>query len=496
MNATSDAVDPWRLTMQHSPIGMVVTGLDGRLRDANRAMCEMLGYEAADLELRGFPEITHPDDVEENRSLFHQALAGEIDTYRMRKRYLHASGRIVWGDLSVALIRDPDGAPLHFISQILDVTEQHEAEEKLTAANDEAQRERQTLEAIFETVSVGLLLIGSDGSYQKMNRRHAQTMSLPYPDGHDGLAGQLGDVYLLDGLTLMSKEQMPTYRAVRGEEFDDVTFWVGRDPRRRLAYSVSARQVLGPSGESRGAALAYQDVTDLLRAMQVQDEFVASVSHEIRTPLSSVLGYLEILADTDGLPAEVSAQLGIIQRNALRLQALLSDLLHVGQMGGEGSLLLEPSPVDLVLVVADAVQAVLPQADAAGVDVRLDVPDRLTLDVDEQRIRQVLDNLLSNAVKYSLSPGAVRVSMRRETDAVVLEVADDGIGVPSGEVTKVFDRFFRGASAVRCEVAGTGLGLNIVRSIVEAHGGSVTLDSEVGRGSTFRVRLPAVSVPG
>ena len=93
---------------------------------------------------------------------------------------------------------------------------------------------------------------------------------------------------------------MPSYRAVQGEEFDDYTYWVGDDPRTRAAFSTSARQVRGPAGERLGAALAYQEITDLMRAMQVQDEFVSSVSHELRTPLTSVLGYLEMLCEHDG----------------------------------------------------------------------------------------------------------------------------------------------------------------------------------------------------
>ena len=102
------------------------------------------------------------------------------------------TGHVVWGDLSVALVRGQDGRPLHFIAQILDVTEQREHEERLEAASAEIEREHQTLEAIFETVSVGLLLIGSDGRYERMNRRHREAMTPAFPDGHVGEAGQLG----------------------------------------------------------------------------------------------------------------------------------------------------------------------------------------------------------------------------------------------------------------------------------------------------------------
>ncbi len=489
MDGALDSADLWRLTLQHSPIGMALVGLDGRMLMVNRALCDMLGYDDARLTRRGFQEVTHAEDLDDDLELFGQAVAGEIDSYRLRKRYLHADGRVVWGDLSVALVRGQDGCPLHFISQILDVTEQQDNEQRIEAARAEVEREHQTLEAIFEAVSVGLLLIGSDGHYERMNRRHRETMSLPFPDGHDGEAGQLGHVYFPDGKTLMSREDMPSYRAAQGEEFDDYSYWVGADPRTRAAFSVSARQVRGPTGERMGAALAYQEITDLMRAMQIQDEFVSSVSHELRTPLTSVLGYLETLCEHEALPADVITQLQVVQRNALRLRALLSDLLHVGQVG-EDRLQLHRAPVDLGALVDEAVEATRPFAEKCGRAVEVETPGYLPAFLDEQRIRQVLDNLLSNAVKYSSPGGRVTVVLRQGVEAIEIEVSDTGMGIAQDEVGHVFDRFFRGGGALEQHIPGTGLGLNIVSSIVAAHDGSVTLTSEVGRGSTFRITLP------
>lgn len=489
MPDASDSSALWNLTLQHSPIGMALVGPDGHLLRVNPAMADMLGYRVEELLERGFQEITHPDDLAPDLALVGQCLAGEIDSYRLRKRYLHTQGHVVWGDLSVALVRGPDGRPLHFISQILDVTEHQEHAERMRAANAEAERERQILEAIFDTVGVGLLLIGRDGRYQRTNLRHQQAMQVAFPDGHAGEAGQLGRIYHLDGTTPMSKEEMPSYRAVQGEEFDDYAYWVGDDPLTRAAYKTSARQVRSASGEPLGASLAYQEVTDLVRAMQVKDEFVSSVSHELRTPLTAVVGYLEILAARTDLPPEVTRQLGVVQRNALRLESLVSDLLHVGQ-AGEGGLALQRETVDLAALVHQAAEAVRPLAAEAGVTLDVDVPARLDALIDEQRIRQVLDNLLSNAVKYTARGGSATVVARLGAEAIELEVRDTGIGIAPDEVGHVFDRFFRGGDALEKHIPGTGLGLNIVSSIVAAHGGEVSLESDVGRGTTFQVTLP------
>jgi signal transduction histidine kinase len=301
-------------------------------------------------------------------------------------------------------------------------------------------------------------------------------------------------VYFLDGKTLMSREDMPSYRAVQGEEFDDYAYWVGEDPRTRKAFSTSARQVRGPAGEKLGAALAYQEITELMRAMQVKDEFVSSVSHELRTPLTSLLGYLEILCDHEELPDDVVSQLQVMQRNALRLRTLLSDLLHVGQ-SDEGGLQVERAPVDLVDVAREAVEASRPVADKCGMTVELAAPEQLCVVADGERIRQVMDNLISNAIKYNVPSGSVSVGLRQQVDGVEIVVSDTGMGIPPEEVQDVFGRFFRGSEARTSHIPGTGLGLNIVSSIVTAHDGEVTVQSEVGRGTTFRVTLPSTAVP-
>ncbi|MCD4533323.1 ATP-binding protein [Nocardioides sp. cx-169] len=489
MTESSGSSDLWNLTLQHSPIGMALVAPDGRLLMANPALAGMLGYDVDELTSRGFQEITHPEDLAADLGLVARTLEGEIDSFRLRKRYLHAQGQVIWGDLSAALVRSRDGTPLHFISQILDVTDQHQQEERLRRANADLERERQALEAIFETVGVGLLLIGPDGRYERMNRRHEETMRLPFPDGHDGHAGQLGHVYGLDGTTPLTKEEMPSQRAAMGEEFDDYAYWAGEDPLTRTAFSTSARQLRSASGQRLGAALAYQDITDLMRAIQVKDQFVASVSHELRTPLTSVLGYLEILGSRNDLPAQVVRQLRVVQRNALRLEALVTDLLHVGQ-ADEGSLPLRRGPADLASLTRHAVEAVAAVAEEAGVSLEVDVPDRLDTVVDEQRMRQVVDNLLSNAVKYTLRDGSVTVALSEDDGTVRLTVSDTGIGIARDEVDQVFDRFFRGHEARDRHIPGTGLGLDIVSSIVAAHDGEVTLESRLGTGSTFRVSLP------
>lgn len=489
MGTPPDSGELWRLTLEHSPVGLCLVDPEGRLLGANRALREMLGYDEGSLVGRRVHELAHADDLEASLAHVAKALAGEMDSYRARRRYLNVDGDPVWCDLSVALVRRPDGTPLHFICQVLDISEQRRAEERLAAANAELERERKTLEAIFDTVSVGLLLIDREGRYERMNRRHRETMGLSFPDGHAGAAGQLGHVYHLDGKTLMAREEMPTYRAMHGEEFEGLRYWVGSDPASRAAYSTSARSLRDDDGDFAGAVLAYQDITDLLLALQIKEEFVASVSHELRTPLTSVLGHLEMLSDRDDLPADVMAGIEVVERNAMRLQTLVSDLLDVAR-AREEALSLEHSRVDVSALVREAVEAALPLAEASGISLEVDAPAAVTFLVDGDRIRQVVDNLVSNGIKYTDPGGSVTVSVTEDAERLTITVRDTGIGISEAEVEQVFTRFFRGGDALQRHVPGTGIGLDIVSTVVAAHGGRVDLESKLGEGSAFTVELP------
>lgn len=478
----------WRLTMEHSPVGMAIVSPTGGFMTANVALCEMLGHDADVLVTKSFQDITHPADLDADLRLFEQTLAGKISSYRITKRYLRADGSTLVGDLSVALLRDPRGTPIHFISQIVDLSERQAFVDRLDAAEAAAEAERRTAQAVFEGVAVGLLQIDARGRYVATNSRHREFLDLAFPTGHLGVAGQTGFAYDVDQ-QLLARDDMPSVRAARGEEFDDVRLWVGEDPHSRRALSVSSRRVLDRSGELAGAVLAYHDVTDLVRAMGVKDEFVSTISHELRTPLTAALAYLELLDESTDVSPEGHQQVTAARRNMLRLSHLVADLLFTTRVSA-GSPLVDPYRVDVAVLLCEAVDAASLYADSRGVRIATHVPGTLPADADGMRLRQVFDNLLDNAIAYSSSGDVVTVELGVRGEHVVLTITDEGTGIEPSEVEQVFGRFYRGENARRLQVAGTGLGLTIVRSIVEAHGGVVSLESTLGEGTSVCVLLP------
>jgi two-component system phosphate regulon sensor histidine kinase PhoR len=480
-----------RRTLDHLPIGLALLTPDGQVVGTNRMFAETLGYPAEEWEHRSYRDLTHPDDSDENAKIFSDLLTGQRPFYRGIRRLVTSDGGILSADISVSVLRE-DGAVRLLLAQVLDVSELKDNLDQVSAANLRLARERRTLGAVFDTVDVGLLLIDEQGRFERMNRRLVDTMAIPYPHGHAGRAGQQGMVFRKDGVTAMTRDEIPSYRASKGEEFDDLLMWIGNDPATRRAYSVSARNVRGREGRMAGAALAYKDVTDLIEALQAKEDFVASASHELRTPLTSILGYLELMADRDDLPHGVATQLFVVERNAQRLRSLVADLL-VAAEARDGALDLNRTDTDLVMVVREAVEAARPYAASCDVSLDTDLPTRLATLVDAQRIRQVVDNLVSNAIKYNNSGGRATIALREAGGHIELVVADTGMGIDPADLERLFTRFFRGQEARSRSAPGTGLGLTICRDIARAHGGDVTVASEAGSGTTFTVTVPHIT---
>lgn len=269
----------------------------------------------------------------------------------------------------------------------------------------------------------------------------------------------------------------------RGELRDEIVTDAGRRVLTRYATPVT-------DGEGRpiGRLVALRDVTAEREADRLKDEFFALVSHELRTPLTSMLGYLDLMRDDD-LSDETMEFVDVIERNARRLQRVVGDLLFVARFEA-GHIPLMESDVDLRVLCDEAIAAAFPAAESQGVRLQLDADRTAPLVADRDRLGQVIDNLVNNAIKFTPSGGEVMLRLRDRGDTLVIEVIDSGEGIDPDEIDNIFKRFYRSGRVVRKAVPGAGLGLTIVRSIVEAHGGTVRVESRLGRGSTFTVTLP------
>lgn len=287
-------------------------------------------------------------------------------------------------------------------------------------------------------------------------------------------------------------------------EWSDGRATTGRQQARRhdgASVPVEVTLVdLGADDPSGAGALTGLHLTDLSGQLlleqendELRDELVGNISHELRTPLTSVVGYLELALELgdDQLGPEARRLLQIVERNARRELRLVDDLLTV-TFEVEQLSRMRRDPVDLGEVAARVVAAHQPSAHGGGLEVTVRADAPAVVRGDDGRLARALEHLLTNAFKFSPPGGQVRVDVSTGDATVTLTVADTGIGLSRAERDRLFERFYRAPGTMARNVEGAGVGLCVVKAVVEAHAGTVVVDSEVGRGTTVRLVLPRV----
>ena len=237
---------------------------------------------------------------------------------------------------------------------------------------------------------------------------------------------------------------------------------------------------------------------ELQAADLAKDEFISTVSHELRTPLTSIRGYVELLLEEDPDPVTEQQRgfLATVLRGAVRLERLVNDLLFTAQVRA-GHIDVQKSRADIVEIARLAVESAQAHARQKVVQLNLLVPPHvIVIDADVVRMGQAIDNVISNAIKFTPENGRVDVILTQDAGDVRLTINDTGAGMTATDIARLFERFFRTDSAQTQHIQGTGLGLPIVKAIVEAHGGTITVKSEPGVGTSFVISLPLAAPLG
>ncbi|HEX9941955.1 MAG TPA: ATP-binding protein [Thermoanaerobaculia bacterium] len=336
-------------------------------------------------------------------------------------------------------------------------------------------KERDRLREILASMSEGVLVVDPHGRALMINPAFHRLFDLsgdftgrPVLEiiRHPGLARLIEDTLVL-GEPQSAQLEVPS-------------------PERRTLLLASAAL----SGGERGAVVVARDTTELTRVADMRRDFVANVSHELKTPLAAIRGYAETLRDgaLDEPPTARRFTERILNQ-CQRLQELLDDLLTLSRLEG---LALSPDRelVDLAAVTRRAVELLSPAAREKRVTIEVEAEPVLPVLGDPDGLERLLLNLLDNAIKYNHADGKVVVRLSRTDGEALLEVSDTGIGIPPESLPRIFERFYRVDKGRAREEGGTGLGLAIVKHVAQVHGGQVEVESRLGRGSIFRVRLP------
>ena len=377
--------------------------------------------------------------------------------------------RIAAGDLS-ARIEEGDLDELSAVARALDMTAS-----RLESTFRSLESSRRELTALLDSMQEGVIAVTASGLVSWSNASIARLTQQPIREGR-ALVQTIRDPDVLVCVANALREQ--TASRARATAVSP-----GR------VFEVHAAAM--PGG---GAVCVLSDVTEIERAETTRRDFVANVSHELRTPLTSISGYVEAMLDMPSIDPVAREFLGIILKNATRMTRLTEDLLVLAQVeSADFKLALRPLRADTL--VEDAANSLMPVVQDAGMAMEIAETAADTILGDPDALQQVFGNLVENASKYGRSGGKLRLGARRRAEQVEFYVQDFGPGVPFEHQRRIFERFYRVDKARSRESGGTGLGLSIARHIVNAHGGDIRVESELGRGATFVFTLPVTALP-
>ena len=481
-----------------APIGMALVALDGRWLKVNRAICVLVGYSEAELLTRTFQEITHPDDLAADLDCVRRLLAGEIRFYEMEKRYIHARGHLITVLLDVSLVRDGQNQPLYFISQIQDITERKQAEESLRLLNSAVEQSTESVIITDAELNLpGPKILFVNRAFTQMTGYAAAEVLGNTPRMFQGprtdkavlkrLRRNLEDGEMFAGETINYRKD--------GKEFD-LEWQIApiRDAGGKITHFVGIERDITARKKLENQLVQSQK-------METVGKLAGGIAHEFNSILTAIIGQSELLlAD---LPAQspFAKNATEIITAANRAATLTRQLLAYGRKQ-----FLQPEILDLNQLVS-GMAGMIQNLMGVGVDTQI-VPaaDLPTVKADVGQIEQVIINMAINArdampdggkltletANVSLDAESVgRYSELKPGDYVMLAFTDTGMGMSDAVKARVFEPFF----STKGVGEGTGLGLSTCYGIIKQSGGHISVYSELGRGTTFKIYLPQVAAP-
>ncbi|MBO0808343.1 MAG: PAS domain S-box protein, partial [Actinobacteria bacterium] len=476
-----------RRLIDSSPRAIFVLGRDARITDVSAGAMRLTGHPRGRLLGRPFPGL-FADSGPAAEAVSRAFASGRLPGTRLPLTVPGQPRRII--GIDGGMFTDPRGGVAALLVAARDVTAETQTEERL----------RYYSTSLLGAIVDAFATTDPAGVIEDVNEPMA---ALTGRSREDLVGSQLDECF-----TEPERAREFLGAVLRNGKVADYELTVRRPDGTTTAVSYSAATFTDSQGKLRGLLASGRDVTDRRKSAELQasllarareldeakNDFVSRISHELRAPLTSVLGYLELMVgDTPGpLTGEQRRMLEVIGRNGRRLLSLIEDLLLVSRIEG-GRMTVECGPVRVDTLIRSVHESFRPAIENGRLSSRLRLEAGLVIEADQDQLERAVANLLSNAVKFTPPGGRIEVTARRAAGDVMLQVRDTGIGVPADEQPRLFNRFFRSAAATERETQGTGLGLFIVKHVAEAHGGSVTVSSVPGAGSTFTIRLPGAS---
>lgn len=479
LNAVQESEKRLRSVLESSPDAITVTDLSGEIVDCNQETLNLHGFSSKG-ELIGKSALDLIAKDNRRRAAKNMEKTLKVDRVKnIEYVCLTKDGREFPVELSASVLRDASGNPTHFIGITKDITKRKEAEEEL-------RRSEERFRTLFEFAPDACVLFDTEGNFVDGNKAAEKLLGYTLEEVLGKNLFDLG-VFSHEDIECVLENLMKT---ANGQPSGPDEFVLKRKDGDRI--SVETRTLpMNIEGRDMIYAIA-RDITLRKQAEEAKDRLISNISHELRTPLTSIHGYVHFLLS--GKMGEFSEEqkkaLEIIAEESDRLRGLIDNFLDLMTIDAEG-LKMDVNEISLPRVIDSLTSSMEMELEKKEISLSKDFsPDLDPIVGDEAKLRQALSNLLGNAIKFTPSGGAIQITAKKDDKAVVVEVADTGMGIVPEDLPHVFERFYQADSSSTRGFGGAGLGLAICKEIVEAHGGRIEVESEIGKGSVFRVVLP------
>ncbi len=483
-----------RAIVESSDDAIIGRDLQGIVTSWNRSAERIFGYSAEEMLGRSIAVLIPPNRSHEEEAILGKVRSGErvehFESVRRRK-----DGLIIDVVMSVSPVCSASGKIAGASEVARDISER-----KRVAASD------LLLAAIVNSSDDAIISKNLDGTITSWNAGAERLFGY----APEEIVGQ--SVFKLIPEDRKDEEPKIIERLRKGERVDHFETIRIRKDGKSIPISLTISPVRNRDGAIVGASKVARDISELRsvsrerdalldseriaraqaeRANRLKDEFLATVSHELRTPLNAIVGWTDVLETGGGNPDEIAEGIGIIRKNAMVQAQLIEDLLDLGRITS-GKLALKLKPVELKTITAEALASIQPAADAKRISIQRHFEEvRGTLMADAKRLLQVVSNLMTNAIKFTDDGGLVSVSLNQVGATVTLTIADNGRGIAPHFMPHLFERFRQADASTTRQNGGLGIGLALVKQLVELHGGRVRAASKgEGQGATFIVALP------
>ncbi|WP_221251208.1 ATP-binding protein [Desulfuromonas versatilis] len=485
LQATTQARDSVDEILQSIIDPLIVADADGRLVKVNASAVRLFGHTEKELLGQTLSSLFGAGEtVARQGELFRLLGLGPVSN--LETRVITREGHAVPVLLSCSLCGSGSGqGPAGVVGIIKDITERKRVAEERSRALAEAEAARDRIDAMLRSVAEALVVTDLEQRLLLMNPAAEQLLGIGL---EDALGRPLRTVIKVPGLRdhLLAALPGPQEQLKELEVFDH-----GRRENRILQATTAA--VKNREGKKSGYITSLRDVTEERLVERLKNEFISTAAHELRTPLTSVMGYAELLLkpeDFGGFTREQQQEfLGEIYEKTEVLARIVGDLLDIARIESGQAVPLDRVECSLDRSIAKVVRHYQVHHPDHRLEVHLEAAEGHRVLADENKMVQVLENLVSNAVKYSPRGSRVAVTSRVVDAGYLILVEDEGIGMSADQVRRIFDKFYR-VDASDTAVGGLGLGMSIVRNIVEAHDGTIEVDSTPGQGTRVRVILP------